>query len=198
MNGMNTRLTSGELLAIFVLSLFFLFGCSAGPQPTATPASAEPPHIELRPSADNMAFAPIRPAADWQTAPARPFDEALLNSLGSLLSLMELPAPGSKHVLLIDPLIDGGSGVQSVATRRIESRLADLTRKKYPHFALQPFLPVHIDKSPLVLLGTLTAVNAAGYAEGKRESYRICLVLADLQSGKLISKETAKKPKSKV
>lgn len=35
MNGMNTRLTSGELLAIFVLSLFFLFGCSARPQAAA-------------------------------------------------------------------------------------------------------------------------------------------------------------------
>jgi outer membrane protein OmpA-like peptidoglycan-associated protein len=192
MNGMNTRLTSGELLAIFVLSLFFLLGCSAGPQPTATPAPAEPPHIELQPSTANVAFTPIRPPADWETAQAKPFDEALLNSLGSLLSLVELPAPGSKHVLAIDPLIDGSSGVQSVATRRIESRLADLTRKKYPHFSLQPFLPMHLDNSPLVLLGTLTAVNASGYPEGKRESYRICLALADLKSGKVISKEVAK------
>jgi hypothetical protein len=74
MNGMNTRLTSGELLAIFVLSLFFLLGCSAGPQPTATPAPAEPPHIELQPSTANVAFTPIRPPADWETAQARPFD----------------------------------------------------------------------------------------------------------------------------
>lgn len=88
--------------------------------------------------------------------------------------------------------MDGSSGVQSLATRRIESRLADLARKKYPHFSLQPFLSFHIDKSPLVLVGTLTAVNASGHAAGRRESFRICLALADLKSGKVISKETAK------
>ena len=124
--------------------------------------------------------------------PARPFDETLVNSLGSLLSLVELPAPGAKQVLLVEPVIDGGSGVHSMATRRIESRLVDLARKKYPHFAVQPFSPKQLEKSPVVLFGTLTAVNPAGYPEGKREAYRICLALADLKSGRMLSKEVAK------
>jgi len=43
--------------------------------------------------------------------------------------------------LLIDSPIDGITGVQSIATRKIESRLGDLVRKKYPQFSLQPFTP---------------------------------------------------------
>jgi hypothetical protein len=128
MNGTNPRLTSGELLAIFVLSLFFfLLGCSAGPQPTTAHTPAMPAAVEPeQPQSAHLHFAP---SADWEGMPAKPFEEALLSSLQSLLSLVELPAPGEKHVLLTDSLMDGSSGVQSLATRRIESRLADLARK---------------------------------------------------------------------
>lgn len=117
MNGINPRLTSGELLAIFVLSLFFfLLGCSAGPQPTTAHTPAMPAAVESE--QPQSAHLPFAPPAGWKTMPARPFEEGLLSSLQSLLSLVELPAPGEKHLLVIDSLIDGSSGVQSLATRQ--------------------------------------------------------------------------------
>jgi PBP1b-binding outer membrane lipoprotein LpoB len=80
MNGINPRLTSGELLAIFVLSLFFfLLGCSAGPQPTTAHNPAMPAAVEPeQPQSAHLHFAP---PADWEVMPARPFDEPLLSSL---------------------------------------------------------------------------------------------------------------------
>jgi outer membrane protein OmpA-like peptidoglycan-associated protein len=122
---------------------------------------------------------------------ARPFDEALMNAAHMLFSLTELPKPGEKHLLVIDPLIDGVSGVQSVATRIIEARILELVRSKYPYFSPQPFNEANVRKSPLVLVGTLTAVNAQGQSSGVRQAYGICLALVDLKSGAVASKGTS-------
>ena len=56
---------------------------------------------------------------------------------------------------------------------------------------MKPFSAANIAKSPLVLIGTLTGVNAQRQTSGSREAYRICLALADLRSGKLVSKGLA-------
>ena len=194
MNEEQSRLTSGDLLAIFVLLVLFVFGgCSTTHQPLAT-VSPSSYSNEADPNASRVAVAPsasLLLPADWPSMAALPFDEAILNSLGSLLSLVELPIPGAKQVLIVDPIIDSSSGMQSVATRRIETRLADLVRKKYPHFTIQS-LARHVDQTAVLLLGTMTAVNASGHAGGRREAYRICLALADLKTRKIISQEIAK------
>ena len=44
----------------------------------------------------------------------------------------------------------------------------------------------------IVLVGTFTSVNKEGKTEGVREAYRVCLALADLKSGKIISKGVAR------
>jgi hypothetical protein len=43
-----------------------------------------------------------------------------------------------------------------------------------------------------VLIGTFTAVNNAGVADGPRDAYRICLALADLRSKSIASKGVAR------
>ena len=192
MNGHNGRVTVVDILTIFLLSLLFLIGCSAGQQPTIEPASlpaAQAATGQTQASDENVA---AQPASDWAVVPAKSFDLAVLDAAHSLLAMVELPAPGEKLLLLIDSPIDGVTGMQSVATRRIESRLSDLVRKKYPQFSLQPFTTALLNKSPLVLLGTLTPVDGSGRADGKREAYRICLALADLKSGTVISQQISK------
>lgn len=141
------------------------------------------------------------PGADQNQAAAPPvqpipFDEAVLKAANDLFSRASLPdasAGGSaKHVLVIDPLIDGMSGEQSLATRTIEARLVELVKSKYPQFTVQPFSAQTVAKSPVVLVGTFTGVNQDGKTEGAREAYRICLALADLKSGKIVSKGVAR------
>ena len=42
------------------------------------------------------------------------------------------------------------------------------------------------------MVGTFTAINKDGKTEGVREAYRVCLALADLKSGKIVSKGVAR------
>lgn len=138
-----------------------------------------------------QAPAPAAPAAAPAVPPA-PFDTALLNAANALFSKAMLP-PGNEQVeLVIDPLIDGVSGAQSAASHLMEQRLTELAEKSYPRFKVQPFNTATLDRSPVVLIGTFTAINNAGEANGPRDVYRICLALADLRSKKVISKGFAK------
>lgn len=191
MHSSKPSLTALELLAMFFVALLYLAGCQAvdPPRRAAMPATAAEP--EPAP-ADVLTSSQRMPWAELAAGPAKPFDQALLDTTHALLSMVELPAPGEKQLLVIDPPIDALSGVQSLATRNMEARIGELVRKKFPQYSLQPFTPASLRRPSLVLFGTLTPVNASRQADGKREAYRICLALADLKSGRLLSKETAR------
>jgi outer membrane protein OmpA-like peptidoglycan-associated protein len=121
-----------------------------------------------------------------------PFEEAVLKAANDLFTKAQLPAAGSaspvKHAVVIDPLVDGLTGVQSTATQSMQSRIEQVVRDKYPQFEVQPFSASNVATSPIVLVGTFTGVNKEGKSEGTREAYRICLALADLKSGKIVGK----------
>ena len=133
------------------------------------------------------AAAPAAPVA-----PPAPFETALLNAATALFSKAMLPPGDEKIELVIDPLIDGVSGAQSTASHLMEKRLAELAQKSFPRFKVQPFDTATLDRAPVVLVGTFTAINNAGDANGTRDAYRICLALADLRSKTIISKGFAK------
>jgi len=132
------------------------------------------------------------PPAPTPQVQAIPFDDAVLKAANDLFSKAPPPPTSTgevtKQVLVIDPLIDGVSGAQSVATRSMESRIVELVKAKYPHFDVQPFSAANVAKSPIVLVGTFTGVNQQAQTTGTREAFRVCLALADLKSGKIISK----------
>jgi hypothetical protein len=117
-----------------------------------------------------------------------PFEEAVLTAVRTLFTKAVLPPGDAKIDLVIDPLIDGASGAESNATHRLEQRIIELVKRDYPRFQIQPFTKEVLAKSPIVLLGTFTAINNAGVATGPKDVYWICLVLADLNSKKIISK----------
>ena len=126
---------------------------------------------------------------------AMPLDAAILKAANDLFSKAPLPSlgpgPSGKQVVVIDPLIDGVSGMQSQATQFIEARIVELVRTQYPQFDLQPFSPSSVAQSPLVLIGTLTGVNQQGHVTVPREVYRLWLTLADVQAGKIVAKARA-------
>ena len=127
--------------------------------------------------------------------PILPYDEAVLSAATALLKNARLPPEGTaaqpRYAVVIDPLIDGFSYAQSAATRSMGVRLAALMREQYPLYDVQPFSAANVARSPLVLIGTFTPVNAQRQTSGAREAYRICFALADLKSGKLVSKGLA-------
>lgn len=179
---------------------------AASPAPSAPVFSAQqrPPAPATAPATSPVygAAAPTPAPATGTATPAVPatpvpvpvlgFNEALQAAANALFSSARLPPEAPPPAaLVIDPLIDGMSGEQSAATRTMEARIVDLVKAKYPQFDLQPFSASRVAKSPIVLVGTFTPVNAQGQASGTREAYRICLALADLRSGKIIAKGSA-------
>jgi outer membrane protein OmpA-like peptidoglycan-associated protein len=121
-----------------------------------------------------------------------PFDDALLRAANDLFSKAAVPPGEGKIELVIDPLIDGISGAQSTATRLMQERIVALVRKSYPRFEVRPFSTEALLRAPVVLIGTFTAINNAGVADGPRDAYRICLALADLRSRSIVSKGVAR------
>jgi outer membrane protein OmpA-like peptidoglycan-associated protein len=134
------------------------------------------------------------PPAAPAPAPPMPveFDMALLKAAIDLFSKAKLDAAPDKVTLVIDPLIDGVTGSQSVATHLEEKRVVDLVKHNYPRFQIARFSADTVAKAPVVLIGTFTAVNNAGVANGPRDAYRICLALADLKTRTIISKGVAR------
>jgi outer membrane protein OmpA-like peptidoglycan-associated protein len=146
----------------------------ATPTPAAPGASANPP------------------AAPASLPPPIAFQDALLKAANDLFSKANLESAPEKVVLVIDPLIDGVTGGQSVATQGMERRIIELVRKDYPRFEVTRFNSASVAKEPVVLIGTFTAINMSGASMGPRDAYRICLALADLRNKKIISKGFAR------
>lgn len=136
-----------------------------------------------------------KPAAAPVTPPPQAYEKAVLSAATALLGNAKLPPEGTparqRYAVVIDPLVDGMTGAQSVATQSMGARLTRLMREQYPQYEVQPFSAGNVAKSPFVLIGTFTGINAQRQTTGQREAYRICLALADLRSGKLVSKGLA-------
>jgi len=161
------------------------------------PASVAAVPVAAAPSAPPDVQVAVAPAPPPQPAPPAPppvlpYDEAVLSAANNLLGKAQLPdTPGVRHTIVIDPLIDGVTGAQTVATQAMGARIVELIRERYPQYEVRPFTPGSVAQSPLVLVGTFTGVNKERKTEGERVAYRICLGLADLKTGKLVSKGLA-------
>lgn len=181
------------LQSLAVLGVVGLAACSS-PPPAAPPqpVAAKPAPV-AEPAPPPVAVAPPPPPPPAPPAappPILPFDEAVLSAAANVLGKAQLPADG-KYKVVIDPLIDGVTGAQTATTKAMGQRLAKLIQDDYPRYAVQPFSAATVQEGPLILIGTFTGVNAERKTEGKREAYRICFALADLKTGKLVSKGLA-------
>jgi len=167
---------------------------STAPAPATTPTPAAQAAPPVPPPATPVAGQPNPPTT--APPPALPYPQAVLQAANGLFgqakSTLNTPATTPPpRVVVIDPLIDGMTGAESVATREMGARLAAMIKTEHPQFDVQPFNAANVAKNPLVLIGTLTGVNAQRQTSGTREAFRICLALADLKSGKLVGKGLA-------
>jgi outer membrane protein OmpA-like peptidoglycan-associated protein len=187
------RLNPMRWIPIVVATAFgwALAGCSDAPQRTAAPApAAEGAAPALATAAPAAPPAPAVPPI--LQVPIMPFDEAVLKAANDLFSKAQILTPPDRHALVIDPLVDGITGVQSKATQTMGLRIGDLVQSSYPQFSLQPFSTSSVAKAPVLLVGTFTAINNKAQVTGERDAYRICLALADLRSGKIVAKAIAR------
>lgn len=155
--------------------------------PAALPAAQSA--VPSSSAAASQAAAPAPPPAPVQVLP---FDEAVTAATEKLFAKAQPSLGAPPFALVIDPLIDGVTGEQSNATRSMGDLIATVVRAKHSEFVLEPLTRRSIARSPLVLIGTLTAVDAKGQPAGPREAYRICLALLDLRTGRIVSKAWAR------
>ncbi len=178
----NDRMTKWAFASALLMSTTAsAFAQTAAPsQPPAAPPQAAPAAPPAAPAAAPPALVPL------------PFADAVLKAATDLFAKANLPAGNERLQIVIDPLIDGVSGAQSTATRDIGRRLEAFLKSTNARFDVQPFNTESVAKSPLLLIGTFTAINTDNQPAGPRDAYRFCLALADLKSGKIVGKGVAR------
>ena len=156
-----------------------LQGCAV--PPPATSAQVQP----AAPAAAPVAAPP--PGPPPLPTPA-PFAEAVGRAAEKLLQDAQGQVGVGPRELVIDPLIDSSTGQQTAGTVQMGQQLAGLIHSRVPAWNVRPLSRNSLAQRPLLLIGTLTAVNVAGSKTAAADAFRICLVLIDLRTGKLIAK----------
>jgi flagellar motor protein MotB len=171
---------SARLLALASL-VALLFAACAAPESKAPPAStavAPPPP------------APPAPVAAPAPAPAVPaaFADAIARAGEQLLRDAQTAVGSGPRELIIDPLIDASTGQQTASTVQMGQQMTALIKTRVPQWNVKQLSRASLSNRPLLLIGTLTAINTKNLKDENADAFRVCLVLIDLRTGKLIAK----------
>ena len=164
--------------AVALLALLVV-GCAA-PPPSDAPAPAPAPAPSPKP-------APAAPAAPPPLV-AAPFADAVARAGERLLQDAQATLGSGPRELVIDPLIDASTGQQTNSTVQMGAQLAGLITRRVPTWNVQPLTRGALAGRPLLLIGTLTAINTKNVKDENADAFRVCLVLIDLRTNKLVAK----------
>ena len=152
-----------------------------------------PPGIQTAGEARTLASAiPAAVGAADQNA-LLPADDAVARAAEALFANARLPAApdgSGRYPLVIDPLIDGATGAQSVATRDTQARVI-AAAQRFPRYDLRPFNTASLDGRPLILLGSIMPLRPGNVMVGAPTAYDLWLVLVDMRSGRIVSRSEA-------
>ncbi len=95
------------------------------------------------------------------------------------------PRPAAPRTLVIDPLLDGRTGQQTLAAERVQQQLERLLPGALVNVKLLPFDAAGARQSMWVLTGTLTSID------GTPGRYKLTAALADRSSGLVIARAVA-------
>jgi outer membrane protein OmpA-like peptidoglycan-associated protein len=121
-----------------------------------------------------------------------PFDQAVATATDGLVAQSQkLPAFVAKLInraVVVDPMLEAGSGQQTALTRQLESQVG--ARLRASQFELLPFEPASVGKAQYLLVGTLARLHGA--KAGARVPFQINLALVDLKSGSVAAQSSAR------
>lgn len=120
---------------------------------------------------------------------------AVENAATALFSSAEKNADvmaNAPRIVMIDPLVDGNNAQRTASSEAMGAQITGIIKNKFQRFNVAPFALPTLQRKPLLLLGTLTAINSAGDAKAKNDVYRVCLALIDVQAGKVLAKGTGR------
>jgi outer membrane protein OmpA-like peptidoglycan-associated protein len=167
-----TKITQfGVMLALLLAARVF----AAEPEVAAPVVPASPP---ARPAAPT----PPRPIA---------FTSAVDAAGAALFDAARAQLGDEARELVIDPLIDASTGQQTVGSVQMGEQLARIVGSSHPMWRVQPLSRITLAKSPLLLIGTLTAIQTQASAELPADAFRVWLTLVDLRTGRIVAKQLA-------
>ena len=128
------------------------------------------------------------PQASRSTAEL-PFDQAVAHVTDALVAQTgDMVGFRAKRVLVLDPMVDVGSGQQTVATQTLQRRVAERLGAKHDTVEILPFQQDTLARAGYLLTGTLERTQRAASARGP---LRIQLALTDVRSGKVTAQASA-------
>ena len=112
---------------------------------------------------------PPAPAADRLRPPALPprglSPTRSRGPASSCCSDAQAVVGSGPRELIIDPLIDASTGQQTTGTVQMGAAArARLIKSRVPHWSVRPLTRGSLSSQPLLLIGTLTAINTKGVA----------------------------------
>ena len=135
-------------------------------------------------------------AAPQQSASTEPLalDQAITAATDALaLQTQNLPAfiaKLDKRALVIDPMIDSGSGQQTALTRQIEEKVAARLASNHTQLPVLPFQLANLNRSQYVMTGTTTRLQ--NQRAGGRAPFQIDLALTEVKSGRVVAQATSR------
>ena len=136
-------------------------------------------------------------ATPQQSASTEPLalDQAITAATDALaLQTQNLPAfmaKLDKRALVIDPMIDSGSGQQTALTRQIEEKVAARLASNYTQLPVLPFQLANLNRSQYVMTGTTTRLQNQRVGAG-RAPFQIDLALTEVKSGLVVAQASSR------
>lgn len=124
-----------------------------------------------------------------------PFDQAVVEATDGLVQqtqklpgfLAKVESKLNKRGVVVDPMLDAGSGQQTAATLLLERRVAERIATKHEALETLPFQAAGLAKAQYLLTGTMARTPGGG----GRNAFRINLSLTELKSGQVVAQASA-------
>ena len=125
-----------------------------------------------------------------------PFGQAVAQATDGLVSqtqtlpafLAKVESKLAKRGVVLDPMLDAGSGQQTGATQALEKQVTEHMTAKYDQIEILPFQSSNLGKAQYLLTGTMTRVQTA---RSKKAALKINLALTELRSGNVVAQASA-------
>jgi tetratricopeptide (TPR) repeat protein len=133
------------------------------------------------------------PAPSVNTEPVG-FDQAVSDATDALAAqIQRLPAFAAqldKRALVIDPMIDGASGQQTVVTKQLEDKVNARLAAQHAALPVLPFKLSSLNRSQYVMTGTMTRLQDG--KTGNRAPFQIHLALTELKTGLVVAQASSR------
>ena len=144
-------------------------------------------HAQVRPPEPSRLAAGFPAGTATPPVPV-PVEVAARNSAEELLGEISRLDASPEITVLIDPLIDGITGFETVATRNMNRQLVEIAAERFPRIKVLPLTVENLGRAKLLIIGTFNPINNAGQPAGARDAFWLCFAAIDIAKGTVVAR----------